>query len=98
MPDGAVRLVIVNPSPGAAADITARGLGHDTRASVQWLIGPSLGATSGVSLGGAEVGADGTWRPLAATLLAGSADAVHIHMRPQRLWSLSRSVRHVRDR
>jgi hypothetical protein len=80
MPDGAVRLVIVNPSPDAAADITARGLGHDGRVSVQWLAGPSLGATTGVTLGGAQVGEDGTWTPGAATLLAGRADGVHIHV------------------
>jgi hypothetical protein len=80
MADGAVRVVIVNPSPSAAANITVRGLSHGGRASLQWLTGPSLGATTGVSLGGAQVGVDGTWTPLTDTPLAGSADGVHVHL------------------
>jgi hypothetical protein len=78
MPDGSVRVVIVNPSPDAAADVSLGGVGPGRRANVQWLTGPSLAATSGVSLGGAEVGADGTWRPQAGTPLAGIAETVHV--------------------
>ncbi len=80
MPDGAVRIVIVNPSPGPAADITVRTPGLDGRASVQWLTGPSLWATSGVKLGGAEVGTDGGWRPRGDKFVAGSAGGVHVHV------------------
>jgi hypothetical protein len=80
MPDGAVRVVIVNPSPDAAADITVRAPGRDGRASVQWLTGPSLRATTGVRLGGAEVGVDGTWRPLADNSLAVGAGGLHVHV------------------
>jgi hypothetical protein len=75
-----VRVVIVNPSPGAAADFTVRAPGHSGRASEQWLTGPSLEATSGVRLGGAEVGANGTWRPLADKVLGGSADGLLVQV------------------
>jgi hypothetical protein len=78
MPDGTVRVVIVNPSPSTAADITVRGLGTHPQATVQWLTGPSLAATSGVSFGGAEVGADGAWRPQVKSPLAGGADLVRV--------------------
>jgi hypothetical protein len=80
MPDGAVRVVIVNPSPDAAANITVRSLGHDGRASVEWLTGPSLGATSGVGLGGTVVGADGTWRPRVDDVLPPNAEGVHVQV------------------
>jgi hypothetical protein len=78
MPDGTVRVVIVNPSPATAVDITVRGLGTRRRATVQWLTGPSLAATSGVTFGGAEVGAGGGWRPHVDTLLANGTDRVHV--------------------
>ena len=73
MPAGAVRVIIVNPSPSAAADFTVRVPGQDGRASLQWLTGATLGATTGVSLGGAQVNVDGTWTPL-TTRPAESAD------------------------
>ena len=82
MPAGAVRVVIVNPSPSAAADFTVRVPVQHGRASAQWLTGPSLGATSGVSLGSAQVGVDGTWTPLAPTALSDSAAGVHVHVPP----------------
>ena len=80
MPAGAVRIVIVNPSPSAAADITVRVPGHGGRASLQWLTGPKLGATTGVSLAGAQVKVDGTWTPHTDTALAGRADGVQVHV------------------
>ncbi len=80
MPDGAVRVVIVNPSPDAAANITVRALGHSGPAKVQWLTGPSLGATSGVRLGGAEVGADGGWEPMADAALPSNVDGLHVRV------------------
>ncbi len=78
MPDGSVRVVIVNPSPGTAADLSLGGMGSGRQATVQWLKGPSLAATSGVSLGGAEVRADGTWPRPASTSLAHSAESIHV--------------------
>jgi hypothetical protein len=79
MPDGSVRVVIVNPSSSAVADITVRAPGYGGQASVQWLTGPSLAATSGIRLGGAEVGADGAWRPRPDTPLPGvGADRVDL--------------------
>jgi hypothetical protein len=82
MPDGSARLVIVNPSPTTPAEFTVRTPGHRGEASVQRLTGPSLTATSGVSLGGAQVGGDGAWRPHAAIPLAGSANGVVVHVPP----------------
>jgi hypothetical protein len=80
MPAGSVRIVIVNPSPSAATDFTVRAPGHGGPVSLQWLTGPSLGATSGVTLGGAQAKVDGTWTPLTDAALAGSADGVHVHV------------------
>lgn len=80
MPNGAVRVVIVNPSPSAGADLTVRTLGQYGRAQVRWLTGPSLRATSGVTLGGAQVGANGTWAPLPDRVLPGNADGVHVQV------------------
>ena len=39
--------------------------GRAHRGAAQSLAGPSLTATSGVTLGGAAVGATGLWKPLA---------------------------------
>ena len=96
MPSGAVRVVIVNPSPSAAADITVQVRGHGGPASVQRLTGPSLGATSGVSLAGAGVKVDGTWTPLTDTPLAGSADGVHVHVPAATAALLTIAVGHSR--
>lgn len=79
MPDGAVRVVVVNPSPDAAADVTVRASGYRGPANVQWLTGPSLAATSAVRLGGAAVEADGTWRPVDQAM-AGRADGLHVRV------------------
>jgi hypothetical protein len=82
MPAGGVRVVIVNPSPSAAADITVRAPARGGRGSLQRLTGPSLGAISGVSLGGAVVQGDGTWTPRADTDLAGGVNGIHVHVSP----------------
>jgi hypothetical protein len=68
-------LTLRHPDPAGAAEEAAAA----QRLIGQGLGRPSLAATSGVSLGGADVGADGTWEPLTDTLLADSADGVHIH-------------------
>jgi hypothetical protein len=82
MPAGAVRLVIVNPSPSAATDIIVPVPGSSGRATLERLTGPSLGATSGVSLGGALVKGDGTWTPRADPTVADRADGVHVRVPP----------------
>jgi hypothetical protein len=79
MPDGTVRVVVVNPS-ASAIDITIHVSSPGGRASVQWLSGPSLAATSGVTLGGSSVAADGTWQSHAGTSLAESSDGLHIRV------------------
>jgi hypothetical protein len=78
MPSGAVRVVIVNPSPGSTAQITIQARGYAGPASVQRLTGPSLMATSGVTLGGAGVGGDGNWRPLPDAPLISQAGSVRV--------------------
>jgi hypothetical protein len=82
MPAGAIRVVMVNPSASSATDMILRAAGRGDQASLQLLTGPSLGATSGVSLGGAPVKGDGTWAPSADTTLAISADGLHVHLPP----------------
>jgi hypothetical protein len=79
MPGGNVRVVVVNPSE-SAADVTLHLNDSGGRASVQWLSGPSLTATSGVTLGGSGVAADGTWTPHADVPLAESRDGFHIRV------------------
>jgi hypothetical protein len=93
MPDGAVRVVIVNPSPDAAADITVRVPGYAVRAAVQWLTGPSLTATSGVQFSGATVDADGAWRPLADSPLPDTGASVRVHVRAATAVLLTVSLR-----
>jgi hypothetical protein len=79
MPNGTVRVVMVNPSPHPA-DLTVRAPGYTGPATVQMLTGPSLQATSGVSLAGAQVGADGVWRPSAGTHLVAGADGARVRV------------------
>jgi hypothetical protein len=79
MPDGALRVVLVNPS-ASAVDITVRLSRSGGRASVQWLTGPSLAATSEVTLGGSPVAADGTWQPHADAPIAESGDGLHVRV------------------
>ena len=78
MPSGGVRVVIVNPSPRSTAEITIQAPGYAGPASVQRLTGPSLVATSGVTLGGAGVGGDGRWRPLPDAPLTSQAGSVRV--------------------
>jgi hypothetical protein len=83
MPDGTVRVVLVNASPGSAADVTVSGGGWAKgAAAVQLLSGPSLAATSGVTLGGAQVGDDGVWRPIPDAPLPSGAAGVAVHVPP----------------
>ncbi len=78
MPDGAVRLVVVNPSPDQSVELLVRG--GRGRAGAQFLAGPSLSAVSGVSLGDAAVGADGRWVPGPDRLLVNGASGVRLSL------------------
>ena len=82
MPDGSVRVAIVNPSPATPAEVTLRVPSSHGQASVQWLTGPSLASTSGVTLAGAGVGSDGTWRPHPATPVETTSAGAHIRVPP----------------
>jgi len=62
MPDGSIRVVLVNPAP-TRAGVVIRAGGHRAVSRVLRLTGPSLSATSGVRLGGSAVAPDGTWKP-----------------------------------
>jgi hypothetical protein len=79
MPGGAVRVVVLNPSE-SGADITLHLLRSGGRASVQWLSGPSLAATSGVTLGGSSVASDGTWHPRADIPVPASRDGFQLRV------------------
>jgi hypothetical protein len=60
-----IDVVIVNASkaPAPSYSIRLRIPSRFRSSAVLWLSGPTLGATSGVTLGGAAVGPDGSWHP-----------------------------------
>jgi hypothetical protein len=63
MPDGSIRLVLDNPDPHRAMTALVRVDEHLASGAVLRLTGPSLGATSQVTLGGSEVTDAGSWQP-----------------------------------
>jgi hypothetical protein len=81
MPGGSLRVVVVNASPRPAPDILIRGA-VEGRAAVQLLTGPSLDATSGVTLGGAMVSENGRWSPPPDFRLAVGPTGVRLHLPP----------------
>jgi hypothetical protein len=58
--DGARRLALINMDPERAARVA---LAASPDATLLRLVGPSPAATSGVTLGGAELANDGAWQP-----------------------------------
>ncbi len=62
-PDASVALVLVNTAADSSVDV-AIDLGAAVQAAtVRWLTGPALDATTGVTFGGAAAGIDGSWDP-----------------------------------
>ena len=79
MPDGAVRVLVVNHSADPGPDIVIRGV-PGSRADVQFLMGSSLDAVSGESLGGAVVSGYGRWVAHPDRSLANAHSGVHLHL------------------
>jgi hypothetical protein len=74
---GVTRIMLINTG-ARPIDVIVRtlGLSGDLTGSLVRLAGPSLSALDGVTLGGTQVAADGTWRPGAdepVTAIAGAA-------------------------
>jgi len=63
---------------GEAVDVALRGVKGARRGRVWRLEGPRLDATEGVTLGGAEIGADGKWSPGAEDVEVGEAVRLHL--------------------
>jgi hypothetical protein len=80
MPDGRVCVVVVNTAGATAVDLRIPGVARAGRARVQWLIGPSLASTSGLTLGGVAVGSDGRWEPGADVAVPTSAGGVRLRV------------------
>jgi hypothetical protein len=96
MPTGAVRVVLVDERASYAAPraVRLRLPASLAAASVLRLTGPSLSATSGATLGGSAVAADGSWSPAgpgrllverhrAVTLSMPAASAALVTLYPQ---------------
>jgi hypothetical protein len=62
---GETNVVLVNKDPTATVRATVDLGASATQAATTLLTGPSLGSTTGYTLGGVAVGKDGTWTPVA---------------------------------
>jgi hypothetical protein len=72
--DGTLRVTIINKEEATPVDarIEAAPIAPGTEAGAQRLLGPSLLARSGVTLGGAPVAGEGTWIPRALEPVPGT--------------------------
>jgi hypothetical protein len=68
--DGRIRLVLVNKEREEAATVQVTDVRKATRATVLRLRGPAPESTTGITLGGRAVAADGSWAPDAAEAVA----------------------------
>jgi hypothetical protein len=82
MPDGTVRVVLVNPDGKFNGNVTVRAPGHRWTATVLRLTAPSLAATSGVRFGSAVVTPDGTWRPRPDQIAPAATNAPRLGVPP----------------
>ncbi len=65
-PDATLAVVLVNTDGEAQVDLVIDLGAAIQSAAAQWLTGPSLDATTGVTFAGAAVGIDGSWEPAPA--------------------------------
>ncbi|HEY2427684.1 MAG TPA: hypothetical protein VGI06_02050 [Acidimicrobiales bacterium] len=82
MPDGSVRVVLDSLGAARSARVTISTGTRLAAGTVVRLTGPSLGATTGVELGGRPVAADGTWAPGAATPVRGASGRLSVDLPP----------------
>jgi hypothetical protein len=78
---GGLRLMVENLSDGYTS-VTFSAGGHASSATVLHLTAPALTATSGVTIQGAAVGADGTLRPGAPTVIPCSQGKCQLTLTP----------------
>jgi hypothetical protein len=78
-PSGRVCITLISKETRTDAAVTVKMSTHAKRATVLHLGGPSLDSKTGVTLGGAEVDADGRWKrpaPESAQIRHGSCDVL----------------------
>ena len=80
--DGSVRVALINKEATTSADVsvTIPPAPADGSAGVMRLLGPSLEARTGVTLGGASVAEDGRWSPAPLEEAERSGGAWHVHL------------------
>jgi hypothetical protein len=71
--DGSVNLFLVNKDPASGVNATVDAAAPVAAAAVVYMQAPSLGATSGVTIAGAEISPAGAWTPGRAYLLPAGA-------------------------
>jgi hypothetical protein len=80
--DGSTNVVLDNKDAISAVIASVDLGGPVTSASAVYLLGPSLGATTGVTLAGASVSAAGGWTPSAPWSLPASGNIVTVNLPP----------------
>jgi hypothetical protein len=80
--DGSTNVVLDNKDATSAIVASVDLGGAVTSASAIYLLGPSLGATTGVTLAGAPVSAAGAWNPTAPWSLPVSGNVVTVALPP----------------
>lgn len=90
--DGSLNVVLVNKDATTTAHVTVDSGAPASSATTTTLTGPSLGATAGYALGGAEVMADGTWAPAPPATLAVAGKMITVDVRPA-----SATLLHIRQ-
>ncbi len=79
MPDGSVRLVLINKDPQLPLRFS---LASETPARLWRLQAPGLEATSGVTLAGAGIQPGKAWQPLHEDTLASQQGEVQLELQP----------------
>jgi hypothetical protein len=82
--DESVRVALINKEAATSANVsvTTPTVPADGSAGVMRLLGSSLGARTGVTLGGTSVAGDGRWTPAPLEEVERSGGAWHVHLPP----------------
>jgi hypothetical protein len=80
--DGSTNVVLVNKDAASGVNASVDVGMAVTAASASYLQGPSLGATTGVTLAGVSVAADGTWSPNPPYALSTKGNVVTVLVPP----------------
>lgn len=79
-PTGRVVVTLINKEASADAAVSVALAGHFTTGSIIRLEGPSLDSKTGVTLGGAEVSAEGKWSPKKSEKVSLKSGAFEVHV------------------